>query len=382
MQPSDTTKTAAASTSETIANSRSARTNALRCYSCGEQGHIQTACPKNPKRGLLAHEQEDSEPYYDDFDDDDDDDTEMIQGDVGLNLVLRRNCLLPKASQESWLRTNLFRSTCTINSRVCKLIIDSGSCTNVMSQDAAQKLGLTVTPHPSPYPLAWLNNGTEINVSKQVLVSFSIGNYKDSVMCDVIPMDACHLLLGRPWQFDRDAIHRGKANTYIFLFDNRTVTLIPFKEQSEQSIPASGASSKDLAPSAKSLLTLPKNDFEKQLHDVDVLWALVATPASTTLTSETSSAFDPLLQEFSDVFPTELLGDLPPLRDIQHHIDLVPNAVLPNRPHYRMSPQEHDELRRQVEELLHKGHIRESPEPCCRTCLAHPKERRLLANVC
>ena len=40
-------------------------------------------------------------------------------------------------------------------------------------------------------------------MNKQVLVSFSIGKYEDEVLCDVVPMQAGHLLLGRPWKFDR-----------------------------------------------------------------------------------------------------------------------------------------------------------------------------------
>ncbi|GJZ48364.1 reverse transcriptase domain-containing protein [Tanacetum coccineum] len=82
---------------------------------------------------------------------------------------------------------------------VCTFVVDPGSCDNLIAEEAVQKLGLKTENRPKPYKLQWLKKGGEVTVSKRVLVAFSGKTYKDSVWCDVVPMDACHLLLGRPW---------------------------------------------------------------------------------------------------------------------------------------------------------------------------------------
>jgi hypothetical protein len=72
-----------------------------------------------------------------------------------------------------------------------------------------------------------LNDCGEVKVNKQVLISFSIGKYKGEVLCDVVLMQAGHILLGRQCQFDRKVTHDGFNNRHSFVKDNKTVTLVP-----------------------------------------------------------------------------------------------------------------------------------------------------------
>jgi hypothetical protein len=56
-------------------------------------------------------------------------------------------------------------------------------------------------------------------VTQQCLLNFQIGNLNEKILCDVVEMEACHILLGRPWLFDRNVSHDGRENTYEFKKD-------------------------------------------------------------------------------------------------------------------------------------------------------------------
>ena len=86
------------------------------------------------------------------------------------------------------------------------------------------------------------------------------------------------------------------------------------------------------------------------------------------------SVISHLLQDYKDVFPEEIPAGLPPLRGIEHQIDLIPGAALPNRPPYHTNPEETKEIQRQVQALLDKGYVRESLSPCTVPIILVPKK--------
>ncbi|GKB26464.1 putative reverse transcriptase domain-containing protein, partial [Tanacetum coccineum] len=70
----------------------------------------------------------------------------------------------------------------------------------------------------------------------------------------------------------------------------------------------------------------------------------------------------PVVQEFPKVFPEDLPG-IPPTRQVEFRIDLVPGVALVARAPYRLAPSEMKELAEQLQELTDKGFIRPSSSP-------------------
>ena len=211
-------------------NKSQTRNRDIKCFRCLRVGHIASQCLN--KRTMItcvdgeveteSEEDDDQMPSSEDVCDDN------VEYPVEGESLMARCALSAQVKEDDMeqQRENIFHTRCHINNKVCSMIIDGGSCTNGASTTLVEKLNLPTLKHPRPYKLQWLNDCGEVKVNKQVLVSFSIGRYKEEVLCDVVPTHAGHILLDRPWQFDRKVNHDGFKNMHSFVKDNKTVTLV------------------------------------------------------------------------------------------------------------------------------------------------------------
>ena len=334
-----------------------------KCYRCNEEGHKSNVCPK--RRAVnLTELVEEGEEEEEEICENIQDEANIIHGDIGERLccVVRRIMYVPRKAEHPQ-RRKVFRTRCTIDGKVCDVIIDGVSTDNIISLKAVKKLGLRTEPHPNPYHISWITDEIYVKVTDSCLVKFSIGGkYFDEILCDVVDMDACHLLLGRPWQSDLDANHKGRDNIFVFFKNGQKFVLNPLMEREPP-----------IERENSSVLLVDQKEVWNDLKETEQVVFVVQKPDHSSFASEiVPEPVVELLAEFPDI--SSAPTSLPPMRDIQHHIDLIPGASLPNLPHYRMSPEENKTLQEQVEQLLEQGLIKESMSPCAVHALLVPKK--------
>ena len=234
---SNAKKTAHPAASGTGSSMSTARNRDMACHTCGGKGHFKKDCPN--KKVMLINEDNEYETGDDADPDSEPLDDEGYSSDGPLDayathyptIVCSQKVLNVTPSSENQ-RCNLFQTKAVIGpGKACKVIIDGGSCRNLASKELCAKLKLKYLPHPNPYYIQWLSDNGEMKVSHMVRVEFQIGPYKDTIEFDVVPMTVCHLLLGRPWQYDRNVQHNGRANTYHLNWHGRDITLRPMTPQ-------------------------------------------------------------------------------------------------------------------------------------------------------
>ncbi|XP_071906059.1 uncharacterized protein [Coffea arabica] len=141
------------------------RSRDTKCWRCQGVGHIASQCP-NPRAMLVLPNgdivTDDEEEEYTDMPPlvEEEDEIEEVPTQDKVGLVARR-ALATQASKDELQRDNIFYTRCHVTNKVCSLVIDPGSCTNVASALMVEKLNLPTSEHPRPYKLQWLNNSGE-----------------------------------------------------------------------------------------------------------------------------------------------------------------------------------------------------------------------------
>ncbi|KAK1561506.1 hypothetical protein QYE76_007582 [Lolium multiflorum] len=403
----------------TMSSKASTGSSNITCFKCGAQGHKSFEC-KNT-RVMITRDDGDveylSEGEYEalvqaatSHEDDDLEDQEQVLcvHDASPSLVVTKvltTHTLPNEDQ----RCNIFQTRAGINGKSIKVIIDGGSCHNLASTELCTKLNLPLRKHPHPYHVQWLSDNGNVKIQHTVTISFKIGAYEDTVDCDVVPMTVCHMLLGRPWQYDKKANHDGYTNAYSFKVNDKTYILRPMTPSQviadnakalarakEATITSElrgervihqkeSERHKPYVSEMKSVLLATKSEMREVHHNPSttlhyVLICKGPSEETNDLTNIPSSLLS-LLKDFQDVFPDELPHGLPPLRGIEHRIDLIPGAPLPNRAAYRTNPEDTKEIQRQIQDLLAKGKNLEDHVQHVREVLCILRHEKLYANL-
>ncbi|XP_051150168.1 uncharacterized protein LOC127264709 [Andrographis paniculata] len=237
-----------------------------------------------------------------------------------------------------------------------------------------------------------------VRVDKQARVTFSIRGFSDDVFCDVCRMTACHLLLGRPWQFDRRVLYNRYKNQISFSKDAKKLSISSLpseavrrdakylcrsmrdvvKQKGAATTVSAKSSGGDDSKILLSLKELNKEIRQNSNQDEGSYFYILLLKDILVIDFDSFAHLSPpfvdLLKEFEDVFPNDIPPGLPSLQGIKHRIDFVPGASVPNRPAYKCNPKESEEIRRQVQGLLDKGWVRESLSPCAVSVLLVPKK--------
>ena len=72
-------------------------------------------------------------------------------------------------------------------------------------------------------------NDHTLPVTQRCLVSIQMGDYKDEIYCEVLPIDVAHVLLGHLWLYDLNVTNFGKDNIYSFKYKGKNIILRPAK---------------------------------------------------------------------------------------------------------------------------------------------------------
>jgi hypothetical protein len=274
--------------------------------------------------------------------------------DVEPSATVATTKLQPNEPDEPEEGECLFHSQMWVKGTPLHFIVDSGSQKNLISAEVIKRLDLPTMPHLQPYTIGWLRQGSDLRVSQQCRLSYDIKPFKDEVLCDVAPLEVCNVLLGQPYLWKCHVVYESRPRSVIITLNKKLYRIPEAVPPSAISLISAKQCRKVISQTGKFVFFVIRSQSKRKIA--------ATSRASMADLSTQQKQVDKVMEEYSDVFSSPT--GVPLHCQVKHPIDLTPGAPLPNGSVYHRSLLENEEIKRQIQELLHKGHIHPSSSPC------------------
>ncbi|GJR29634.1 putative reverse transcriptase domain-containing protein [Tanacetum coccineum] len=291
----------------------------ITCFVCGAQGHYRKDFPKvkNQKRGNKAR----------------------VPDARGKAYVLGGGDANPGS--------NTVTGTFLFNDHHAYMLFDSGADRSFVSNTFSALLDIIPYALDVSYAVELADGRT--SETNTVLRGYTLGLLGHPFNIDPMPIDlgSFDAIIGMDWLAKNHAVIVCDEKI-VRIYENEILIVQGYKGDKEKK-------------STFSIISCEK--AQKYMEKgCQLFLAQVTVKENTDKSKEKRHEDVPTVRDFSEAFPEDLPG-LPPIRQVEFQIDLVPGDALVARAPYRLASSEMEELSTQLQELSNKGFIRPSSSP-------------------
>ncbi|GKA02946.1 putative reverse transcriptase domain-containing protein [Tanacetum coccineum] len=299
-----------------VVNQRASAT----CFECGRHGHNRLNCQKLKTQNL---------------------------GNQAINIEARGR-VFALGGGENNKDSNVVTGTFLINNRYTSMLFDSGSDISFVSTTFSSLMDVVPTTLEVSYAIE-LADGRVVE-SDTILRGCTLILLNHPFNVDLMPVElgSFDVIIGMDWL----------SKYHALIVCDEKVVLIPY---GNEVLTIHGDGSNGASNSRLSIISCTKTQkyIQKGCH---VFMAQVTEKKTKDKSEEKRLEDVPIVHDFSEVFPEDFPG-LPPTRQVEFQIDLVPGTALIARSPYILAPSEMGELSTQLQEFSDKGFIRPSSLP-------------------
>ncbi|GKB47647.1 putative reverse transcriptase domain-containing protein [Tanacetum coccineum] len=244
--------------------------------------------------------------------------------------------------------SNVITCTFLLNNRYATILFDTGVDRSFVSNTFSALINITPTTLENHYDVE-LADGKIIGVNTIIRgCTLNFMNHPFNIDLMPVPLGSFDVIIGMDWLTK----YHG-----VIICDEKIVR-VPF---GREMLIFQGNGNNQREESRLNIISCTKAQ-EYLSKGCDVFLAHITTKEAKDKSEEKRLEDVPIVRDFPEVFPEDLPG-IPPARQVEFQIDLVPGVAPVARAPYRLAPSEMKELAEQLQELSDKGFIRPSSSP-------------------